>query len=115
REVQDQVERFKALDIINQLPQESKEFSMSLLFVHYALYKEDLMRLLEKLITESNGAYMAECYEPNSLVRNVRYRDDLYSVLSLLHQFYFKFEARTSSEILVAHPVSRIKSIVRSI
>jgi hypothetical protein len=71
------------------------------------------MYAIEQLL--GNDVYLSECYDAAALLRDVRYRDDLYPIMSLLNMFHFQFHIQSKSDVLIASPVSKLKGVVRSI
>ena len=59
--------------------------------------------------------YLSECFEETSILRNPSLRDDLYSTLALLFQFHFQFDINSTQDILVSHPLSRLKISIRKL
>jgi hypothetical protein len=62
-----------------------------------------------------NESYLNESYEETSVLRNTNSLDDLYSTLALLFQFHFQFDINSTQEILVSHPLSRLKISIRKL
>lgn len=111
--IQKYIEFFNNLDIVKKLPEVGKEETLSLMFIHYTLHKGVLLEMIQQII--SNNNYLIECYQPDSIIRNPKYRDDLYSTLSLLFQFHFRFDITQSQDVLIAHPLSRMKMVCRNV
>jgi hypothetical protein len=94
--------------VIQPLIVEKKHTNLSLLFLHYLLSHSLLVHLFS-ILAYSND------YENQSIIKDLRYRDDLFDTLDLLNAFYFEFEITVRADVLIASPISRLKGVVRSI
>jgi hypothetical protein len=107
------VQTFQSEDYIDTLLKENNSFNLSILFIHYLLSVDFFMYAIEHLL--GNETYLAECYDTTSVLRDVRYRDDLYPIMSLLNMFHFQFHIVSKADVLIASPISKLKGVVRSI
>jgi hypothetical protein len=104
---------FTALDVVKKLPEAGKDNALAVLFVHYTLHKGVLLEMIQQVI--SDDVYISTCYLPDSIVGGLRHRDDMFSTLALLFQFHFKFDMTNSGDVLVAHPLARLKIVIKNI
>ncbi|EFC39332.1 predicted protein [Naegleria gruberi] len=107
------VDSFDSNELVKRLKKEKKNEALSVQFIYYLLSERSFMFVVELLLT--SDAYLKDCYELDSVVLDRRYRDDIYPLMSLLAMFQFTFSLRSSTDVLAASPVSRLKGIVRSI
>jgi hypothetical protein len=120
--IQNIVREFEAFDAVQNLPSENYGANATLLFVQYLLDRDYFMYAMKELLT--NELYLSECYDKNSVLLARQHRDDLLSVLDLLHQFSFGFgfakyanssSLQLSPDMIAAHPIMQVKTAVKAI
>jgi hypothetical protein len=112
-EVQRVVDKFEALDLVQELSQEKQFGSLSVLFIHFLLSESQFMSVLSHLLT--SDAYMKEVYDNYALLRGVAYRDEIYPYLSILNMFHFEFTLSSQNDVLIASPISKLKIVIRNV
>ncbi|KAF0976114.1 hypothetical protein FDP41_004789 [Naegleria fowleri] len=107
------VDTFDSNDLVKRLKKEKKSDALSVQFIYYLLSQKAFMFVVEQLLTSDD--YLKECYELDSVILDRRYRDDIYPLMSLLNMFKFEFTLSSSTDVLAASPISKLKGIVRAI
>jgi len=107
------VDSFDSNELVKRLKKEKKTDALSVQFIYFLLSERAFMFVIENLLTSDD--YLKECYEPDSILLDRRYRDDIYPLMSLLAMFQFSFTLKSSTDMLAASPVSKLKGIVRAI
>eukprot|EP01080_Neovahlkampfia_damariscottae_P009238 gene9238-1324_t len=113
--IQKYLKFFLSLEVTKNIENNKKEQILALMFIHYLLHKNVLIEVLESIFNDSN--YLSSCYEQQSIMRNSKLSDDLFSILALLYQFNFEFEPKNESEntVLIAHPLTRLKMTIKQL
>lgn len=101
--IQQYAKQFKQL-----YPKVIEPFSLSLLFIHFILTKGIIIDILKEFVSNDLQPY----YESESILRNVKYRDDLYNTFDKLKSYNFDLNF---DDLYLVHIVSRIKENVKSI
>jgi hypothetical protein len=99
---------FEQNELIKPLIFEKKHTNLSLLFIHFLLSHSLLTHLFVVLIESPD-------YESTSLIKDLRYRDELFDTLHQLDKFYFEFNISSRADVLIASPISRLKGVIRAI
>ncbi|KAL9648042.1 hypothetical protein ABK040_012096 [Willaertia magna] len=118
--IQQVIREFEALDLyqeLNNLNDKNLQRNLSILLIQYLLEIDYFVYAMNELLL--NDLYLNECYEKNSYLVNIKYRDELLAIISLLNQFDFKFNIVNNNynifNFIILNPILQLKQLIKSI